>query len=61
MARTFGQLVFRLAQQRSGSMSKWISQWPYQLAGLIAAHSQAITMVTLKLDTAAWWEAKDPT
>ena len=56
-----GQLVFGLVQQRSGSMSKWTSQWPYQLAGLLAAPSQAGTMASFKLDTAAWWEAKDST
>ena len=61
IARRLGQLVFGLLQQRSGSMSKWTSQWPYQLAGLLAAPSQAGTMASFKLDTAAWWGAKDST
>ena len=61
MARTFGRFVFGLVQQRAGSMSKWTSQWPYQLAGLLAAPSQAGTMASFKLDTAAWWGAKDST
>ena len=61
VARRLVQLVFGLVQQRSGSMSKWTSQWPYQLAGLLAAPSQAGTMASFKLDTAAWWGAKDST
>ena len=59
MARCFALLVFGLVQQRAASMTKWTSQWPYQLAGLLAAPSQAKTMASLKLDTAAWWAAKD--
>ena len=61
VAQMFGRFVFGLVQQRVGSMSKWTSQLPYQLAGLLAAHSQAMTMASLKLGTAAWWEAKDST
>ena len=59
MARCFALLVFGLVQQRAASMTRWTSQWPYQLAGLLAAPSQAKTMASLKLDTAAWWAAKD--
>ena len=61
LARTLGVFVFGICQQRAGSMIIWTSQWPLQLAGLLAAPSQARTMESLKLDAGAWWEAKDST
>ncbi len=39
-------------------MVMWTTQYPYKLAGLLAAPSQAETMKEFKTDVLAFWVAK---